>query len=132
MSRDINQLRPDVRRKCALLLDRCTALGLDLLVTQTWRSTEEQAELWAQGRTAPGRIVTYARPGTSNHEHVENGQPASLAFDVAFVEGRDSNGKPLEVVWDGPWDVVGAIGEWCGLKWGGRWMKPDRPHFEAD
>lgn len=132
MGRDLNQLRPDVRRKCVQLQEHCQALDIDLLVTQTWRSTEEQAELYAQGRTAPGRKVTDMRPGTSKHEHVEDGQPASLAFDVVFVVERDLTGKVTRIEWDGPWEVVGAIAEWCGLKWGGRWMKPDRPHFEVE
>jgi peptidoglycan L-alanyl-D-glutamate endopeptidase CwlK len=114
------------------LLARCAALEIDLLITDVWRSTEDQAAIYAQGRTAPGRIVTYARPGTSKHEHTEQGQPASLAFDVAFVSERSRDGTPTSVEWSGPWDVVGAIGEWCGLKWGGRWVRPDRPHFEVE
>lgn len=130
--RDLNLLRPDVRRKCTQLLARCEALGLDLLVTQTWRSTEEQAALYAQGRTAPGPRVTNLKPGTSKHEHTENGQPAALAFDVVLVTARSVDGKPLDIEYeDVPWDVIGAIGEWCGLKWGGRWRNPDRPHFEV-
>ncbi len=28
------------------------------------------------------------------------------------------------------WARVGAIGEAAGLTWGGRFSKPDRPHFE--
>jgi hypothetical protein len=30
------------------------------------------------------------------------------------------------------WDQIGAIGEAQGLKWGGRFTHPDRPHFEFE
>jgi len=28
------------------------------------------------------------------------------------------------------WVTLGKLGESLGLEWGGRWSKPDRPHFQ--
>ena len=96
--------------------------GYDVLLTCTHRSNEEQAQLYAQGRTAPGNIVTNAKPGKSRH----NSLPAE-AFDVAIkVNGKlDWNlGNPA-------WNLVGKIGERLGLEWGGSWQRfKEGCHFQ--
>lgn len=75
--------------------------------------------MYAQGRTAPGSIVSYAPPGDSFHQY-------GLAGDVvprAYRNLPDWNPSgPL-------WPKLGAIGKSLGLVWGGDWKKPDRPHF---
>jgi len=127
-SRKLTDLHPEVQAKARALVAKCRAAGIDLLVTCTWRSDEEQAALYAQGRTKPGRIVTNAQPGQSKH----NGkQGEARALDVVPLV----NGKP---VWgtDGEdgvlWERVGVIGESCGLQWAGRWKRMrEFPHFEA-
>lgn len=127
MSRDLNHLRKDVREKAELLLSKTSAIGINLLITCTYRSNEEQADLYAIGRTAKGKIVTNALPGESKHNNMEGGAPASLAFDVVPLVA----GKPM---WDASnpvWQVVGSLGESVGLKWAGRWKRMrEYPHFE--
>lgn len=127
MSRDLNHLRKDVKEKAELLLKKADAIGITLLVTCTYRSNEEQADLYAIGRTAKGKIVTNALPGESKHNNMEGGAPASLAFDVVPLVA----GKPM---WDASnpvWQVVGSLGESVGLKWAGRWKRMrEYPHFE--
>lgn len=60
----------------------CKDAGLDILVYCTLRSAQEQEDLYAIGRTKPGRKVTYARPGESAHNH-------GLALDfVPLVNGK--------------------------------------------
>lgn len=121
MSRDILLLDADVRERAVQLLRLAKDSGIDLIVTETLRTLERQAELYAKGRTAPGRIVTYARPGWSWHNH-------GRAFDVAILTWP---GDPSpDDVYDGPWSEVGAMGESLGLEWGGRWKHPDLPHFQ--
>lgn len=138
MSRDLALLHPKLRPLCEKHLALCKAVGIDLHVTQTWRSREEQDELYAQGRTKPGRIVTNARGGQSDHEYImaisaddeTDTFPASLAYDVCFVTERSPSGGVMSIDYDGPWETVGWIAiQQCGLKWGGLWTKPDRPHF---
>ena len=128
MSRKLEHLRQDGKEKAELLLKKTSAIGIDLLVTCTYRSNEEQASLYAIGRTAKGRIVTNALPGESKHNNMEGGAPASLAFDVVPLVA----GKPM---WDASnpvWQVVGSLGESIGLKWAGRWRRmKEFPHFEV-
>ena len=118
MSRRLEDLAPAMLPLAEAFLEAVAEADLGVILTQTRRLPEEQAALYAQGRTKPGKVVTNAKPGESAHNH-------GLAFDIAFlaVDGT--------VTWDGPWSKVGAIGESVGLAWGGRWKSfPDRPHFE--
>jgi peptidoglycan LD-endopeptidase CwlK len=108
MSRLLTDLRPDVRPLVDKFLDSCAAAELDILVTCTLRTLAEQAALYAQGRTAPGAIVTNAEPGSSAHNY-------GLAIDVVPIV----NGKPD---WSGTsavWQQVGALGIAAGLDWAG-------------
>jgi peptidoglycan LD-endopeptidase CwlK len=113
----IDTLHPHVKEKARQLIAECKREGINLVVTSGLRTYAEQARLYAQGRSRPGRIVTNAKPGQSWHNH-------ALAFDcVPFV-----NGKPD---WESPhWDRIGALGEQLGLTWGGRFRLVDKPHFQ--
>lgn len=112
-SRKIEDLLPVVAEKVRAFIDACDAEGIDLLVTSTYRDHESQNELYAQGRTKPGKIVTNAKGGESFHNF-------QCAVDVVPLR----NGKP---VWstsgeDGKlWNRIGEIGESVGLEWAGRW-----------
>lgn len=93
-SRRIEDLHPEMQSRARACIAAWERAGLDVLITCTWRSNEEQNDLYAQGRTKPGRIVTRARGGQSDHNHVDplTRKPAALALD--FVPLR--NGK---LVW---------------------------------
>jgi len=124
MSRRIEDLVPAVQPRAHALVKAAKDAGIDLLITSTYRSNEEQAALYAQGRTKPGAIVTNARPGDSYHNW-------RCAFDVVPLR----NGKP---VWgisgaDGDlWRKIGEMGEAVGLEWAGRWTGKLREmaHFQ--
>lgn len=121
MSRDLNDLRPEIRPMVNAFLTDCVADCIDILVTCTSRTMEEQAALYAQGRTAPGRIVTNAKPGQSAHNY-------GLAIDVVPI----MNGKPD---WDGEhpiWQKIGALGQLRGLQWLGAPGSPfkEMAHFQ--
>lgn len=89
--------------------------GLQFIVTCTYRPQEEQDALYAQGRTKPGRKVTW----TLKSKHTER-----TAFDIAMM-------KDGKITWDSKeYDRPGEIGESVGLEWGGRWKTPDKPHFQ--
>lgn len=123
-SRSIDDLSPETRQCAGVFLSSCQASGLSVLVTCTRRSGAEQAALYAQGRTTPGLIVTWAKEGESRHEKGE-------ALDVVPLR----HGKP---VWGTTgadlalWQQVGALGEAAGLEWAGRWPAKRRefPHFQ--
>jgi peptidoglycan L-alanyl-D-glutamate endopeptidase CwlK len=83
-SRNIADLHPYVAGLCKRFIAGCRKEGIEVLITSTYRDMETQAEIYAQGRTTPGRIVTRAKPGQSWHNF-------RLAFD--FVPIR--NGKAM-------------------------------------
>lgn len=129
-SRKLADLHPLMQALIADFLARVEFEGIDLIVTCTYRSDEEQARLYAIGRTKPGRRVTNAKPGQSMHNFRFNGKPASLAVDVVPLRA----GKP---VWGTTgadlalWQKVGKLGEAAGLEWAGRWTKfREFPHFQ--
>src|SRR5687767_7494495 len=132
MSRDPSQLHPDMQPKHAQFSQRCKDSKIDVMTTCTYRSSEEQAELYAQGRTKPGKVVTWAPPGQSKHNFTVSGQPASKAFDFVVLRhgkiiwGTSGNGidnDPSDDETDDLelWMRAGAIAESCGLSWAGRW-----------
>jgi peptidoglycan L-alanyl-D-glutamate endopeptidase CwlK len=112
--------------KANALLYSLTHLGIDHVITCTLRSLHEQAELYEQGRSKPGAIVTWARPGESAHNF-------GLGMDVyplingklctAFKEGDD--------VSDPIWQQFGKAVRDAGLAWGGDFKdKADAPHSQ--
>ena len=82
------------------------------------RTYAEQAAIFAQGRTTPGKIVTKAGPGQSNHNF-------GVAWDIGvFLNGEYLNESPL-------YGKLGATGKGLGLEWGGDWSGfVDRPHYQ--
>src|SRR4051794_18978420 len=76
--RAIQTLDPHVQDLFRELLRRLAAVGEDVLVTDAFRTSAQQDALYAQGRTAPGPVVTDARGGHSTHCY-------GLAADLAPV-----------------------------------------------
>lgn len=113
-------VHPLVATKARQLIERAYKEGINIIITQGLRTIEEQNELYAQGRTKTGKIVTNARGGYSYHNF-------GLAFDFAILNADGS------VNWnvDEKWKRVGALGKSLGLEWGGDWRDfPDYPHFQ--
>ncbi len=128
-SRKIVDLHPDIRDKATKFLELSEKIGIHVIITCTWRSNLEQADLYAKGRTSSGAIVTNALPGESKHNFVdEHGFPAAKAFDVVPLV----LGKPVWNAKDPVWQVLGGIGKSLGLKWAGDWKGrlKEYPHFE--
>ena len=124
-SRSIDDLAPRVRAAALAFEGECKRRGIDVLIYCTLRSNAEQTALYAQGRTAPGRIVTCARAGQSLHNPDTSGH--AWAFDAVPVIG----GKAM---WadDDAINRMGAAGEAVGLEWAGRWAGKfkERAHFQ--
>jgi peptidoglycan L-alanyl-D-glutamate endopeptidase CwlK len=116
--RNIATLLPQVQPLARALIESAAAVGIAIKVISGTRTYEEQNALYEQGRTTPGRIVTNARGGYSNHNF-------GIAFDIGVFEG----GRYLD---ESPaYKAVGAIGMKLGLEWGGNWKTiQDEPHFQ--
>ena len=127
-SRRIEDLHPDLQPICREFLKRAEDAGIDVLITCTYRSNEEQDQLYAQGRTAPGPVVTRARGGQSAHNFTINGKPAAKAFDIVPM----SAGKPMWGIGYPAWQILGKIGMDLGLNWygapGSKFI--EFPHFQ--
>lgn len=120
-SRDIDRLRPDVAANCRKWVERCKAEGLNVLVTQTVRDNEYQAQLYAQGRTAPGNIVTNAKVPTFHSES------AGLAFDFCKnIKGHEYDDATF-------FKKAASLAKEMGFSWGGDWKSfVDKPHIQWD
>ncbi|WP_139491804.1 M15 family metallopeptidase [Brevibacillus dissolubilis] len=113
-------LHPKIRQAAQELIRRAHAQGIFVLITQGLRSMDQQAEIYAQGRTKPGRIVSYAKPGYSYHNY-------GLAIDYCLL---DDCGKAVWTV-NHEWRVVGSIAKTLGFEWGGEWSDfKDYPHLQ--
>jgi len=130
-------LHPAVRAEVKKLIEQAEA-GLPptmaVRIVQGLRTIEEQNELYAQGRTKPGPIVTKAKGGSSYHNY-------GLAIDFAILTDKDGNGTFEDLSWDikrdndkdgvADWLEVVKIFEAAGWSWGGKWASlKDYPHLE--
>ena len=117
--RGVEHLHPKLQAVCAEFVKQCNAKELNVKITDTLRTEEEQNTLYAQGRTAPGSIVTNVKYPNSAHN-----------WGVAFDFCRNEKGREYDDS-DGFFEKVGAIGKSLGLFWGGDFKSfTDKPHFE--
>lgn len=116
----IDQLHPKLRDKAREFINKAEQAGIKLRVTSGLRTWDEQQKLYDQGRTAPGAIVTNAKPGQSYHNF-------GLAIDVVpIVNGKADFNTPY-------WNKIGEIGKSIGFVWGGDFNSiKDKPHFEMN
>lgn len=101
-----------------------------LRYTWTLRTMAQQNDLYAQGRTRPGRVVTWARGGDSWHNY-------GLAVDICLVH---ESGRMVSFDTKADFDKDN-VSDWMecvrifkakGWEWGGDWpdKKQDMPHFQ--
>ena len=110
-------LQPLVKRQADKIVYDMKMLGHPVRVVEGYRSIERQDELYAQGRTTAGNIVTNAKGGQSFHNY-------GVAVDFVF---RKEGYNASEFLWG----TLGTVGKEHGFKWGGDWKNfKDRPHFE--
>ena len=69
MARNINQLHPWMQYKIYLLKKECKKQGLQLGIGECFRSVKEQEDLYAKGRSTPGKIVTNVRGKSFSSQH---------------------------------------------------------------
>jgi hypothetical protein len=66
---DLSVLYPPFALKIKQLHVNCRKRGVDYYAICGVRTFKEQGDLYAQGRSTPGQIVTRARPGRSAHNY---------------------------------------------------------------
>jgi peptidoglycan L-alanyl-D-glutamate endopeptidase CwlK len=92
----LGKVHPVLAAKIRQLSDTLAAEGIIIRVVQGLRTYQEQAALYAKGRTAPGPKVTNAPAGSSYHNY-------GLAVDVCV-------GIPGSSPWQPDWKAVDAKG----------------------
>jgi hypothetical protein len=73
-SKSIDDLRPDIAANAHVFVRMMAARGYKVAFASTLRDDEKQAQLYAQGRTSPGQIVTGSKVTTFHGK--------GLAFDI--------------------------------------------------
>ncbi|WP_147535295.1 M15 family metallopeptidase [Bacillus marasmi] len=123
-------LHPVVEEKMNQLIEQAAGKGISVVITDGFRSAEEQDRLYEKGRSSEGNIVTHARGGESYHNY-------GLAIDFAI---KIPTG---DILWDRQYDGnVNGVADWTevvtiakelGFEWGGDWINfKDYPHLEMD
>jgi len=114
-------LFPGITEHVRILLEKCHENNLNIAIVEGLRSFEKQLDYYAQGRTKPGKIITWTRLSWHNF---------GLAIDVAFL---NDSGNFDDKSWseDHNWKLLGRLGKEAGFVWGGDWKgKEDKPHFQ--
>ena len=125
-------IHPVVKESALEMVKRAYQEGIFVQISAGYRSMEEQAKLYGQGRLGylyDGKDysdlskprVTNAMPGQSYHNY-------GLAIDYFIVSDDGKN-----AIWtvDAKWRRVAAIGKSLGFAWGGDWSSfKDYPHLD--
>src|SRR5258706_185859 len=116
---NIATLLPDAQVQAREFLKQVRAAAINAKIIGGTRTFAEQDELFAQGRTKPGKIVTNAKGGFSNHNF-------GIAWDIGIFKGTAFLAESPQ------YDEAGQIGKALGLEWGGEFSSIiDKPHFQC-
>lgn len=110
-------LVPAFRQK---VIATAMALPHDSVVVFGRRTLQEQQDLYDQGRTQPGSIVTKAQPGMSAHNW-------GMAADLLPVNPATGKG---DWNYDAGFQAMAAEAKKQGLTSGYNWKFKDAPHLE--
>lgn len=122
-------VHPDLVR----VATRAIAIGtVDFMVIEGLRSTARQKALYAQGRAAPGKIVTW----TMKSRHLAQPDGFAHAIDCLPAPYDWRARRPFEQMAEAMLGAAKALG--VNLRWGGDWDgdgksergESDLPHFE--
>lgn len=118
-------LLPKAQRAARQFMNAAKPFKYQVKILSGTRTYAEQAAIYAQGRTTPGKIVTKAGPGSSNHNF-------GIAFDVGIFDGKTyfngATSAQMKAYDDLRKLTKSKVPE---LDWGGDWKSmKDKPHYE--
>lgn len=154
-SRKIADLVPELQKKYRLFEAIMAEAKIPFIVTCTARTVREQLALYVQGREKLDHVNALRKlagmppidwPANSHKVTWTLQSKHIIDLDDGNFENDKSRAFDIAVSRDGSpcWDLkvnvnrndvpdyheAGKIGEAVGLRWGGRFRAPDRPHFE--
>lgn len=107
---DVVMLEPVTRQSIQDIVADANAMGIKLMVFETYRSQARQTELFNKGASKLKQVGVH---------HF------GLACDLV----KDVGGQPS---WDGDFKFLGVLARKHGLLWGGDWGDPGKPHTFVD
>lgn len=122
-------LHPSIRQDVERGVNFVESKGVRIRIVQGFRTFDEQNNLYAQGRTTAGKIVTNAKGGESYHNY-------GLAFDFCLLHLDKTISWSLTEDFDsdGQKDWMEVVEHFMlrGFQWGGNWKFKDYPHLERN
>lgn len=115
----LKDVHPELARRVIKLAEALWIIGIQIEVDTALRTAAEQTELWARGRTSPGKEVTNAREYQSNHV-------IGCAVDVSPEDSV--TGLPDWNAAHPAWQKIVSLAATYGLRDGKSWH--DLPHLE--
>ena len=127
----IAQLHPNIRQEVTNIINECNRSltgRAQVRISQGLRTFKEQDDLYAIGRSKPGKIVTNAKGGQSIHNY-------GFAVDIVLIIDGITASWDTAKDWDGDrisdWTECVNIFKKYGWTWGGDWKTfKDLPHFD--
>ena len=117
----IETLEPDFKAIIARLLEQVAATtGRTWGISDGRRTMAQQAIIYAQGRTAPGKVVSNAPPGSSAHNF-------GLAADIWPMKGNDFDWSAPDNLFHTMADIAVSLGLTAGYYFH---SIHDAPHVE--
>lgn len=114
---NISTLHPVLKPKATFFINYWEEQQVFIRIYCGFRSPEWQDDLYAQGRTKEGKIVTQAKGWQSYHNY-------GLAFDCVEI-------RRGQALWENSrWPEIAESAKTFGLEWGGVFVKKDKPHFQ--
>jgi len=115
----LSEVHPKLADRVRSLSDALETVNITIRITQGLRTWGEQDTLYAQGRTAPGSVVTNAKGGYSAHNF---GYAVDFVCMNAALPDWNRN--------DAQWQGVLLEAQKHGLAEGASWRTfPDYPHL---
>jgi peptidoglycan L-alanyl-D-glutamate endopeptidase CwlK len=120
---DLNEILSDAYDKACVEYLNLYPNESQPFLTCTYRSKEEQNQLYQQGRTTAGKKVTNAQGGESPHNY-----NPSAAFDIGFIAlNKKMDWNKINFIRFA--EIIEKIQPL--VEWGGRWATfSDLPHFQ--
>lgn len=107
---DPSLLEPHTRQLVEQIVMQTKAMGIDVMIYETYRSQERQQQLFLQ------HVTQLQNVGVHHY---------GLACDIVRVV----DGEPS---WEGDFSFLGQLAHRFGLIWGGDWGNPNQPHSFID
>ena len=103
---------------------------IEFTITEGVRTVERQQELYAQGRTTSGKIVTNVDGINKKSNHQPKADGYGYAVDLYANPINVNDTKNITIVANHIKATAQKLG--MRIKWGGDWKMKDYPHFELE